>query len=230
MSNIFAARLIGALFIISTTSYLTASELISSLMSLPDFLAQVYPNKNLLTLAALLEFVNSAAVVGIAITIFPIVKQLNERIALAYISFRLIEAIMLLIGVVALLSLINVSQALLEASALNAEYFHIMADILKAERYINFQLGMIPLALCGFILCITFYQYRLIPRALSALGLLGYLLLLLKVTSDFFATNLGSGFLYIPGALFELLLPLWLFVKGFHLPANSKNTRTVCDG
>jgi len=230
MSNLFAARLIGALFIISTGSYMTASELISTVWTLPDFLAQAYPNKNMLTIAALLEFVNSAAVVGIAVVIFPIIKQFNERIALTYLSFRVIEAAMLLFGAIAVLSLINVSKELLETSVTNVEYFHTMAKVLRAERYINFQLGMIPLALCGFILCITFYQYRLIPRVLSVLGLLGYLLLLLKVTSDFFAINLGGGLLYIPGALFEILLPLWLFFKGFHLPVKPQNTRSVCDG
>jgi len=221
MSNLFAARLVGALFIISTGSYMTASELISGVMSLPDFMEHAYPNKNILTLSALLEFVNSAAVVGIAVVMFPIVKQLSARIALTYLSFRIIEAIMLLIGAVALLSLVSVSKELLETSSPNVEYLLSMAKILKAERYFSFQLGMIPLALCGFTLCVTFYQHRLVPQILSALGLLGYLLLLVKVTSDFFAINLGGGLLYIPGALFELLLPLWLFFKGFHLVEKS---------
>ncbi|MFT5675723.1 MAG: hypothetical protein ACI808_001655, partial [Paraglaciecola sp.] len=74
-----------------------------------------------------------------------------------------------------------------------------------------------PLAICGFILCITFYQYRLVPRLLSALGLLGYFALLLKVLFDFFDLSLGGQLLFIPGAIFELLLPLWLIVKGFNL-------------
>lgn len=227
MSNLFAARLVGALFIISTGSYMSASELISGVISLPDFIEHVYPNKNILTLSVLLEFVNSAAVVGIAIVMFPIVKQFSERIALAYLSFRIIEAIMLLIGAVALLSLINIGKELLETSASNTEYLLTMAEILKDERYFSFQLGMIPLALCGFTLCVTFYQHRLVPRLLSALGLLGYFLLLLKVTADFFAINLGGGLLYIPGALFELILPLWLFFKGFYLIEKPENTRFV---
>ncbi len=52
---------------------------------------------------------------------------------------------------------------------------------------------------------------------LVALGLIGYPLLLLKMLSDFFNIYIGGGFLYIPGALFELLVPLWLLVKGFNL-------------
>ena len=219
MSNLFAARLIGALFIISTVAYMTADEIISSVISASDYLEHVYPNQNLIAVSALLEFINCAAVVGIAIIIYPIIKPLSERAAAAYLSFRVIEAVLLIIGSVTLLSLVNVSQMLLEASAHNVEHVHAMAKALKAERYLNFQFGMIALSLCGAMLCVTFYQYRLIPRLLSALGIVGYTLLLLKVTSELFDINLGGELLYLPGSLFELvLLPLWLFTKGFQLP------------
>lgn len=46
---------------------------------------------------------------------------------------------------------------------------------------------------------------------------IGYPLLLLKMLSDFFNVNLGGGLLFIPGALFELLVSLGLIVKGFNL-------------
>ncbi|WP_395342276.1 DUF4386 domain-containing protein [Ningiella sp. W23] len=209
--------MVGLLFIISTGSYLTASELISGVLSSPNFIEHVFPSKNLLTLAALLEFINSASVVGVAIVMLPIIRPFSQRIALTYLSFRIVEAIMLLTGTVALLSLITLSEEFLKSSTRDVEYLFILAEMLKDERYFSFQLGMIPLALCGFSLCMTFYQYRLVPRLLSALGLLGYLLLLLKVTFDFFAINFGGEYLYMPGALFELLLPFWLFIKGFGL-------------
>jgi hypothetical protein len=217
MSSLFAARLVAALFLISTSSYMTGSSLIAELLSSPDYLEQVYPNKDSVMLAVLLEFINSAAVVGIAIVIYPIIKQYNERIALGYVAFRLIEAIMLLMGTVALLSVMTLSKELIETSVTNVDHLHAMATVLKAERYVSFQLGMIPLAICGFFLCITFYQYRLVPRLLSGLGLLGYFALLLKVLFDFFDLSLGGQLLFIPGAIFELLLPLWLIVKGFNL-------------
>ncbi len=165
--------------------------------------------------------------VGIAIVIYPIIKQYNERIALGYVAFRLIEAVMLLIGAVALLSMMRLSKELVETTISNVEHLHTMATILRAERYYDFQMGMIPLAICGFILCITFYQYRLVPRLLSALGLLGYFALLLKVLFDFFDVSLGGQLLYIPGALFELILPLWLIVKGFNLDEMPKNKSTI---
>ncbi|WP_082668919.1 DUF4386 family protein [Pseudoalteromonas rubra] len=57
-----------------------------------------------MALASLLEFINCAAVVGIAIVIYPIVKRYSERVAIGYIAGRVIEAAMLTSGAVMLMT------------------------------------------------------------------------------------------------------------------------------
>ncbi len=143
MTSLTAARLVGALWLISTASYMIASSILGDLLSLPNYLEQFYPNKDTVTLVVLLEFINSAAVVGMAIIIYPIIKQYSERVAVSYVAFRLIEAIMLLIGAAALLSIITLSKELIETSASNVDYLHTMATVLRKGRYVDFQLGMI---------------------------------------------------------------------------------------
>ena len=61
---------------------------------------------------------------------------------------------------------------------------------------------------------------RLVPRPIAGLGLVGYSLILLGVALEFAGVidmNAGLGqVLIVPGALFEVVvLPIWLFVKGF---------------
>jgi len=53
------------------------------------------------------------------------------------------------------------------------------------------------------------------------LGLIGYALLLPGTLLHIFGhiDMLGEVIVFIPGALFELLLPIWLFVKGFNSSA-----------
>ena len=46
MSSLTAARLVGVLWLISTFSYMTASSLISELMSEPNYLEQLFANIN----------------------------------------------------------------------------------------------------------------------------------------------------------------------------------------
>ncbi|MBQ4852846.1 DUF4386 domain-containing protein [Pseudoalteromonas sp. MMG012] len=225
MSNLTTARFFGVLWLMSSFSYMAASSLLGEFFSSPDYLMQLFPNKLTITTAVMLEFVNSVAVVGMAIVIYPIVKKYSEHVAVSYVVFRLIEAIMLLVGAAALLSLVNLSKELIETTASNVDYLHTMASIIRKGRYVDFQLGMIPLSICGFILAVTFFQYRIVPRAFSVLGMVGYFALFLKIMFDFYAVSLGGQWLYLPGALFELSLPFWLFVKGFNLKEMPSNER-----
>ena len=75
----------------------------------------------------------------------------------------------------------------------------------------------------GLIFSYLLYQSNLIPRLLSVLGLMGYALLSIGVLLDllgYFSMNTDIGMLiYLPGGLFELFLPIWLFIKGFNSPA-----------
>lgn len=222
MSNLLAARVIGALFLISTSSYMIGTELVYGIMALPDYLEQFSPNRDKLAIAALLEFVNSAALIGIAVVIYPIIRQYNERVAMGYVAFRVVEGVILIVGAVLTLSTVTVSEQLLEATAANAqasvEHFRLLGKTFLRERYYLFQMGMIALSICGFLLCLPLYKHKLVPRLLTALGLIGYPILLLKVTLDFFKIDIGGQLLYIPGGLFEFLVPLWLLFKGFNIP------------
>jgi hypothetical protein len=71
----------------------------------------------------------------------------------------------------------------------------------------------------GLVLSSALLTSRIVPRNLSLLGVIGYPVFLVGSTLAMF--NLidvthGSGMLaLVPGGLFELILPIWLFSKGF---------------
>jgi hypothetical protein len=71
----------------------------------------------------------------------------------------------------------------------------------------------------GLVLSSALLTSRIVPRNLSMLGVIGYPVFLVGSVSAMF--NLidithGAGMLaLVPGGLFELILPIWLFTKGF---------------
>jgi hypothetical protein len=80
----------------------------------------------------------------------------------------------------------------------------------------------------GLILSYLLYQSRLVPRWLSVLGFVGYAMLSIGTVFDMAGVMQMDGttgmLVYLPGGLFELLLPIWLFIKGFNssaIPATS---------
>lgn len=221
-SNKKTARIVGVLFLAATAAYILGNGLIESILKDPNYLIHVYPNKTKVVLGMLLELINSAAVVGIAIMLFPILKKHNETIALGYVAFRVIEAIILIVGAISPLLLITLSQEYIEAGAPDASYFQTIGALAVKGKYLAFQVAMIVLSLYSLLFCYLLYQTRLIPRLISVFGLIGYASLLTSALLEIFGYSPGI-FLFLPGALFEIILPIWLIVKGFNSFAIKSN-------
>ena len=188
-SNRKIAVLVGVLFLTATITYYTGSGLIRS------FFIDENPNKTSLVIGVLLEIADGVAVVGIGVLMFPILKMFNKRLALGYVIFRIIECAIIIAAGIYMLSLLKL--------------------MWKYEMIIFLFTG-----LGGLIFSYLLYQSKLIPRLLSALGVIGYAMLSVGVLLDllgYFYMNTDAGMLlYIPGGLFELFFPVWLFIKGFN--------------
>jgi hypothetical protein len=217
-SNKRSARIVGLLFLAATAAYMFGNGLIESILTSPNYLLHVYPNKTQVTSGMLLELLNCAAVVGIAVMLYPILKKHNENIAIGYVAFRIIEAVILIAGSICSLLLITLSQEYIEAGAPDASYFQAIGALAIKGKYLTFQLAMIVLGLYSLLFCYLLYQSRLVPRLISVFGLIGYASLLTSALLEIFGYN-PSMLLFVPGALFEILLPIWLIVKGFNSPA-----------
>jgi hypothetical protein len=71
----------------------------------------------------------------------------------------------------------------------------------------------------GLVLSSALLTSGIVPRNLSVLGLIGYPVFLvgsMLATFNLISVTHGAGMLaLVPGGLFELILPIWLFTKGF---------------
>lgn len=219
-ANRRSAVIVGVLFLIATAAYISGNALIESMMNAPDYLKDVYLKKDQVILGVMLELINSVAVVGIAIVLFPILKRHNEKIALGYIGFRVMEAMLLIVGTIGPLLRVKLSQEYIQAGAPAHSYFHTIGALAAEGSFLAFQLAMIVLGLYSLIFCTLLYRSKLIPRLLSVLGLIGYASLSASAIVELMGYN--GMVLYAPGALFEIIMPLWLIVKGF----NSSQIRT----
>jgi hypothetical protein len=107
-------------------------------------------------------------------------------------------------------------------------YFSTVAVLSIKIKYYAYQLAMIILGLGSLFLCYSLYESKLIPRFLSIWGFVGYALLLLSAVLDICGlintTNGLGAILYIPGGLWEfIVLPVWLFIKGFNFSFINSN-------
>lgn len=214
------ARVAGALFLVSTGAYLIGDGLLKPVLNRPDFLANLYPDRLNVISGSLLELINAMAVAGIAMLLFPILKKHNEAFALGYFGARIMESALLVIGAVAPLVLIALSNNYISAGAAKDSYFETIGNLLIEAQSVLFQTAMIVLGLGSLLLCYVLYRSKLVPRLLSIIGFIGYAALLVSGCLTILGREIGSV-LYVPGAIFEIVFPLWIIVKGFRIQGTS---------
>jgi Domain of unknown function (DUF4386) len=149
------------------------------------------------------------------VLLFPILKQHNERIAVGYLAFRIMDAVFNAIMVLFVLLQIPLGSEYLKAGASDTSYLQALSTVFAQAQLYAYELGMITLGISGLMLCYTLYRAKLVPRWLAVWGLLGYAIILCGMVSAVMGSGLGD-LSSIPGGLWEVFVGVWLIVKGFN--------------
>jgi hypothetical protein len=186
----------------------------------PDYLTKLSSIKTQILIAVFFQFVMASVYVCIIVLLYPIVKQYSERIALGYFAFRLIGAMFLFIGIISLLLLLLLSQSFNSSGNPSLSYFQTIGELLRNGRDWMNHIGMIlPWTIGGFLLYYSFLKMKIIPVWLSIWGIVGSVLVLIGtilLMFDIIKIVTPIYFIFmIPTALFELILAIFLIVKGF---------------
>jgi hypothetical protein len=207
------AVLVGALFIAATATFFISSALLTPILGSPGYLAAVGKNSTLVVAAALLALLDGLAVVGIAAALYPILSARHPALAVAYAGMRIAELAVIVAYVLGPLLLVSLSRSEMAADSATT------AALLIALRYWTLMFVYLFNGVAGLMLSYVLLRTLLVPRALSVLGLVGYAALFVAAALDglgFVNTSTGPGVVaLVPGGLFELGLPIWLFVRGF---------------
>ncbi|WP_308530915.1 DUF4386 domain-containing protein [uncultured Paenibacillus sp.] len=210
-----AERVAGVLFLLSTGAFLVGSGILDPILHQTDLLAGLGSNRTSVFTGLFLEFINAIAVVGIAMLLQPTLKKYHESFAFGYFASRVMESALLMISLIGPLLLLGLSQQSVPAGASGDSYLQTLGSLAVETHDLLFDFAMLVLSLGSLLFCSTLYQSRLVPRWLSVIGLIGYTGLLASSALSLAGLDVGE-ILYIPGAIFEIVLPVWLILKGFH--------------
>lgn len=208
-SRMMYSRLIGSLFLMGFIVYGAGFALVTSKTGASDFLMTISSHKTIFALGAFLMLLNTPVDVAKAVLFFPILEKHSRRIALVYMTTMIVEVVFLTIGVLFLLMIIPLAQLSVDAGTAKA-----LGSLLVQSNTIAYQIGEMVLGFGALFLCSLLFRTQLIPRWLSVSGLIGYTFLMTGAIAEIFGIRI-SLMLTIPGMFFELVLPFWLFIKGF---------------
>jgi hypothetical protein len=92
------AVLVGALFLISTATFIVSNALITPLVGSHNVLAAVADHRQLMIAATLIGLIEGVATVGIALALYPILKPKHPALALGYTGMRIAELAVAAVG------------------------------------------------------------------------------------------------------------------------------------
>lgn len=212
------AVLVGALFLISTATFIVSNALVTPILGSHNYVAAIAGHSHVMIAAALIALIEGTATFGIAIALYPTLKRHHPALALGFAGMRIAELVIATVFALSALLLVTVS-----ATAAHGSTAEALATLLVGLRHWTLMLIYVYTAIGGLMLSYMLFKTRLVPRGLAALGLIGYPALLLVAVLDMLGvvdTVAGAGLVgLVPGGLFEFLLPLWLFAKGFNVTA-----------
>ena len=166
-------------------------------------------------LGGLLEIIVALAGIGTAVVLFRVLKKQNEGMALGLIAARVLEASTIFLGVAFILSVVTLRRTGAGSDASATSH----ALVVLYDRIFLLGQSFMP-AVDDLLLGLLLYQSRLVPRALSRIGIVGAPLLVAGYLAVLFGL-IGqhaslAGLSAFPVAIFEFSLGVWLVVKGFN--------------
>ena len=181
-------------------------------------------------LGAVLEFGVIATNIATAVVIYPIVRRQSEGVALGYVTARIVESAFILVGLMSIISMVSVSDALAGATGAEATALAVQGNSLAATYDWAFLFG--PGLVVGFgnglMLGYLMYRSGLVPRRMAMLGLIGGPMLIVSfgfILFGVYENGSGPAFLMaLPEIAWEASLGVYAAWKGFR---PSPITKTV---
>jgi hypothetical protein len=174
-----------------------------------------------ISLGAFLEVLTAIANIATAVVLFPILRRVNEAVALGYVALRIVEGTIIVMGLISLMSVVTLREDFAGAGGADSGSLDIAGQTLVAFHEWTRLLG--PQFCAGFgnglLLGYLMYKSGLVPRRMALLGLIGGPLAFAGGTAVLFGTleNPSAGLFALTAVeiAWELSLAIYLTFKGF---------------
>jgi len=216
--------IVGILFILAAAPAIIGLALYQPILNDADYIVKNSANETQVVWGAFCELILAFSVIGISIMMYPILNKENESLAIGYVCFRLLEATIIILGIISLLSVVTLNQEFAKSVNPNVISFLTAGKLLVTVHNWTFLFGP-NLALGPGTLMMSYilYKSKLVPRFIYVLGLVGGPLIFASAVLVMFGVfqqiSVWGVLLTIPVFAYQMTLAVWLIVKGFNSSA-----------
>ena len=184
-------------------------------------LASIAQHATLVRLTVVLTLLTFVYAVVLAVTLYALTRDQDRDLAMMALCCRLSEGVIGAVSAVRTLGLLSVATAAAGAATPDAAAANALGALLLKQGGWTGSIGAACFAVGSTIFCYLFLRARSIPVPLAWLGVLASVLLVGAIPLQL-AGFLGGPVTYvvwIPMAVFEVALALWLIIKGVAMPS-----------
>ena len=166
------ARIFGVLFALTFVTSIAGLLLYDPVLNDADYILGDGADTRV-QLGALCEIFLAITNIGTAVVLWPIVRRQSETLALSYVASRIVESVLIVVGLISLLSVVTLREDFAGAGA-DADSLTVAGRSLVAIHDWTFLLGPgFCVGVNGLLLGYLFYRSGLVPRWIAMFGLVG---------------------------------------------------------
>lgn len=214
-SHLKTGRIIGALLLLQVAVGILLNFVFTApLFGEPGFLINAAPHATQIAQSVLLSIAMGLVSLTIACMLYPLFKSYSQPLAMFYFALVTAGFALTVAENISMMSMLSLSKAYAEYGATQESLYQGLRIVVKETRNWTHYLSLIVSGVTIFTFYLTTLRFKLIPRALSAFGLLACMSQLIAIAMPLFGQGVDFR-LIAPLGICEIVLGLWLIAKGF---------------
>jgi hypothetical protein len=210
------SRVLGVAFILQFVTSLFSGTILRQAWFVPGnmrgTMINIANNPWLMRATILVDMLTAFGVIFLGAVLYETLKEQNKKIALTALGFYILEGALLAVSRMEAFSLIGISQGYVAAGS--PAYLLTMGTLaVESMDFVGSTLHMLAFCFGGILFYYLLHRSGIVPRILSLWGLITVLPCLAGTLLAVFGYQVPF-FVYIPYAPFELVIAIWILVKG----------------
>ena len=214
-------RRVGILLLLQLIAALTLPFILSKPITLgsPAFLTAAAKHSFQIRSAVLLSFAGSALTVYLGITMFQVFRIYNKSVALLFLVVCAVSCTLDLVQAGTIMSMLSISNEFVASGATDSGLYQVIGAMAASARRSAHITQLLAIGAWMFVFYISLFRFKLIPRVLTAIGVIGITLQFTGVTLMMLLGYRLIGQMAMPLLPIQITVAVWLIIKGFNNPA-----------
>lgn len=214
-SNIKMGRIIGALLLLQVAMGILLNFVFTApLFGEPGFLINAAPHALQIGQSVLIGLAMGLVSLTVACLLYPIFKRNSPSIALFYFALVCAGFALTVAENISMMSMLSLSKAYAETGGAQEALYQGLRIVVKETRNWTHYLSLLVSGATLFTFYLATLRGSLIPRLLSYIGLLAVCAQIVSISMPVLGGEVDFR-LIAPLGICQIVLALWLLVKGF---------------